>query len=584
MRIIYIFSFMLAFCALLYELLIARVVSLWAVNNGIWYAMAVGIFIGGMGVGAWLSNRWGKEDQIWQKLLSVECWLSIVGGFSVLGIYSVALVSLFWEVQGHVIAAKMLFFGGAFITASAVGICAGMELPLLLAMADKTAGGSSHKRVAKVLLMDYAGALAAGLIFALWIIPVMSVMSAVILVGILNAAVAGGVAYYYGGVSDRMKAGLLLLGLSIFLVLSPWLDEYFIAKYYFSFQDEVSFGSFFKPKDYPGRVERIRSAYQQIDLVTADDIGPEARGLSAAYIQPVVDDNKGLEGTVLFLNNDFQFAVSFERIYHEAFVHIPMSVLEVLPGRVLILGGGDGLLLREVLKYPEVREVVLVDIDPKVIDMFRNKKSLAQLNDHAFQDPRVRVIVADAYQYARRSSEMFDMVFCDFPNPDDYDLAKLYSREFYVFVRSRLKENGLLVIDAPGLESVEQGREAERTIGKVLGSTLYASGFKAIRPFFSRLEENNPTALKALGEDASMLRGYLEGLRSGFIMACVNQCSFTAKPLQVQGLRVMNDERVRLGLNEGDSLMGLIEGSSVNSIVRPLFPLKEEWSRIRTAY
>ncbi len=583
MTFIYSFSFVLAFCALLYELLIARVVSLWAVNNAVWYALVIGIFIGGMGLGAWFAERGPREEPAWPRLFRVEFCLALAGGFSVLAVYCAALGGLFLGLCGFEVWGRVLFFGVAFVAALGVGIGAGMELPLLMSMADDVPGGTSYEKASRVLLMDYAGALAAGVFFPLAIIPFMSAMSAVVLVALVNAVAAVWLLWHYRSSFGRKRVWLLMLLLAVVYCSSVRIEAYFTSKYYFSFQDTLSFKEFFKPRVYPGRVEHLRSPYQLVDLVTVDDIGPEARGLLAAYIKPGPAVNKDIEGTVLFLNNDFQFAVSFERIYHEAFAHIPISVTARIPVKVLVLGAGDGLLLREILKYPEVKEVVLVDIDPKVLGLFRNVKALADLNDNALRDPRVRVVLGDAYQYVRRLRENFDMIFCDFPNPDDYDLAKLYSREFYVFIRSRLRPGGSLVVDAPGLayEKAQRGRN----VWHVLSNSLASAGFKAIVPFFSRLEDDNPAALALLDGDRDALRGYLDGLTAGFIMASGDERSLTfARPLNVSGLRVMTDDRVRLGLAESGQYVLEKDPLAVNSILRPLFPLRGDAGKVRSAF
>ncbi|MBF0594362.1 MAG: hypothetical protein HQL22_05275 [Candidatus Omnitrophica bacterium] len=582
---VYGLSFFLAGCALMYELLIARAVSLWAVNNAVWYALAVGIFIGGMGLGAALSGRGQKGRPAWQRLWRVECWVAVAGGLSVFLIHAAALASLFCGLAGQELLAKVIFFGAAFAVALAVGIGAGVELPLLLTMVDEQPIGGSVDKTARVLLMDYAGALLAGLIFPFFILPVMDVMTAAFLVAGLNAVAALWLLRHFRSIEGRKRLTALLLLFSMLLFFAPQIEGYFISKYYFSFQDKTLSVDFFKPRKYTGHVERLRSPYQVIDLVTADDIGAEARGLAAAFIKPAAADNKKLEGSVLFLNHDFQFAVSYERIYHEAFAHVPVSVLGRVPQRVLILGAGDGLLLREILKYSQVKSVILVDIDPKVVEIFKFNPDLSRLNDHSLLDPRVQIITGDAYQYVRHTREKFDMVFCDFPNPDDYDLAKLYSREFYTFARQTLLSDGMLVLDAPGISREMEGDKKGAGVSwKIFSSTLHAAGFGNVRPFFSSLEEDNRAALTVLDGDAEALKGYLEALSAGFIMASPQLRSLEPMPLDVPGLRVMTDERVRLGLSGQERFSEAVDIEDVNSLFHPLFPLREEWSRIRTAY
>lgn len=581
---IYMLTFVTAFCALLYELLIARTVSLWAVNNAVWYASVIGIFIGGMGVGAWWGSRCGASRAFWQRLWQVELCVAVSGGLAVLLIHAAAVGALFLALSGVSAWPHILFFGAAFLTALAVGIGAGMELPLLLSLAEEGESRAKHESVAKVLLMDYSGALAAGVAFPLLVIPYISVLAAAYLAALLNVLAALFLRWRVKAAYGRKRTWALLFLLAGLFFTAQEQEKYFINKYYLSFQDQPVWGEFFKPKAYHGEVKRTRSPYQLIDFVSTDDIGDQARSIARAFIKPSDADSKALESTVLFLNHDFQFAVSFERIYHETFVHVPMAVLRSPVKRVLILGGGDGLVLREVLKYPEVEEVVLVDIDAGMVDLFRLDKGLADLNGQAFSDQRVRVIIGDAYQYVRQAKGKYDIIFCDFPNPVDYDLAKLYSREFYVFARRLLSDQAWLVMDAPGIDHDINVDPSSRMSWEIFYHTLRAASFKTIRPFFSRLETDNPQALEAVGGDQDALNDLAQSLTAGFVMAAADEREVELNPVRAKGLRVINDYRAKLSLIDPGSLKDEMNPRLVNSVFRPLLPLRPEWNKIKTGY
>jgi spermidine synthase len=147
----------------------------------------------------------------------------------------------------------------------------------------------------------------------------------------------------------------------------------------------------------------------------------------------------------LFLNGDLQFSSVDEYRYHESLVH---PALAGKRDRVLILGGGDGLAMREVLKYPDVREAVEVELDPAVLKLARDNPDLTALNDHSLADPRVRVVTADAFTWLRDARERFDAVIVDMPDPDSTATAKLYSVEFYSLARQMLAPGGRLVVQA----------------------------------------------------------------------------------------------------------------------------------------
>jgi spermidine synthase len=119
------------------------------------------------------------------------------------------------------------------------------------------------------------------------------------------------------------------------------------------------------------------------------------------------------------------------------------------PQRVLVMGGGDGLAVREILKYPGVKEVVLVELDPQITQMFSRLPMLTRLNAGALKDPRVRIVNADAYQWLEtQAGTGFDIVIADFPDPSNHALAKLYSTSFYQRVREHLSASGFLVVQS----------------------------------------------------------------------------------------------------------------------------------------
>jgi spermidine synthase len=153
----------------------------------------------------------------------------------------------------------------------------------------------------------------------------------------------------------------------------------------------------------------------------------------------------GPTDTRLFLNGDLQFSSIDEYRYHESLVH---PVLAGKHDRVLVLGGGDGLAMREVLRYRDVREAVEVELDPAVLRLAEHDPRIADLNRHSLTDPRVRVVVADAYAWLRETTERFDAVIIDMPDPDATATAKLYSQEFYLLARRALAPGGRLVVQA----------------------------------------------------------------------------------------------------------------------------------------
>jgi spermidine synthase len=152
----------------------------------------------------------------------------------------------------------------------------------------------------------------------------------------------------------------------------------------------------------------------------------------------------GPTGIRLFLNGNLQFHSRDEYRYHEALVH-PALAAHGAPRRVLVLGGGDGMAVREVLKYPSVEQVVLVELDPHMTRLFAERELLAQLNRGALRSPKLRVIHADAFTWLEAGDEMFDAIVVDFPDPTNFSLGKLYTTSFYQRVGQHLAAGGFAV-------------------------------------------------------------------------------------------------------------------------------------------
>ncbi|MEM0235802.1 spermidine synthase, partial [Thermofilum sp.] len=152
-------------------------------------------------------------------------------------------------------------------------------------------------------------------------------------------------------------------------------------------------------------------------------------------------------GKALIIDNFIQSTEADEALYHELLVH-PAMVLHPEPSRVLIIGGGEGATLREVLKHNTVKEAVMVDIDPVVVEF--SKKYLEHMHQGSFNDPRSRVLIMDGFKYvAEAPDKYFDVAIMDLTDPYAGEAAKpLYSEGFYRSVKRILSDNGVLVTQA----------------------------------------------------------------------------------------------------------------------------------------
>ncbi|PAK35558.1 adenosylmethionine decarboxylase [Peribacillus simplex] len=155
----------------------------------------------------------------------------------------------------------------------------------------------------------------------------------------------------------------------------------------------------------------------------------------------------------LYLDQELQFCSLDERHYHEALVY-PVMEMAASHERILILGGGDGLALREVLKYPKVKHVDFVDIDPIIIQLAKTEPALLALNNGAFLDDRVHVHIEDAKKFITRELQAYDVIIIDFPDPVNAILSSLYTEELFSQVANHLSKDGALVCQSGSPEDV----------------------------------------------------------------------------------------------------------------------------------
>jgi len=385
---------LIAACGLIYELIAGTLASYLLGDSVLQFSTVIGTYLFAMGLGSAASRYLGGS--LVARFVQIELMVGVVGGFS-----SSALFLAFAYTHSFRLALYLLVIG--------IGILVGLEIPLLMRILE----GRFKFRdlVSHVLTFDYLGALAASLAFPLWLVPKLGLVRSAILFGIINAAVALWSTFLF---KDQLPSRLTLrIGCIAVLALlgagmvgANWISSAADNQLY---ADEVIF-------------ER-NTRYQRI-IVT-----------------------KWKDDLRLFLNAHLQFSSRDEYRYHEALVHPGLSAL---PGarRALVLGGGDGLAVRELLKYPNLESITLVDLDREMTRMFTEHPLLAPLNDHSFLNPRVHVINDDAFPWLDRNTESWDFVVVDFPDPTNYSLGKLYTTAFYRLLKKHVAENGLAVIQS----------------------------------------------------------------------------------------------------------------------------------------
>ncbi len=299
-----------------------------------------------------------------------------------------------------------------YLVVAITGVFVGAEIPLLMRILKRRVAFKDV--VPRVLSLDYVGALVGALLFSLVLLPNLGILRTGILFGVFGVLSALWGTWVLGASLDarplRIRGACALVVLGAALAASQKIvriaDEALL-------QHPVAFAK--------------QTEYQRIVLT-------EARS-----------------GVSLFLDGNLQFASVDEYRYHEALVH-PAFGVAAKKQNVLVLGGGDGLAVREILRHPEVTSVTLVDLDQGMTDLARDLPILRDLNAGALSDPRVRVINDDAMVWITEAHAgvpaRFDVVIVDFPDPNNFALGKLYTVRFYKLLRERLAESGILAVQS----------------------------------------------------------------------------------------------------------------------------------------
>ncbi|OLT24206.1 spermidine synthase [Nocardiopsis sp. CNR-923] len=391
--------FVCAACGLVYELALVAIGSYLLGDTITQASVVLSVMVFAMGVGSLLSKRLQGNPAL--SFAVVEGLLSLVGGLSVLLLYG----AFAWFSAYQPALVLLAFVIGALI---------GVEIPLLMTLIQRIRKQDASEAVADLFAADYVGGLLGGLAFPFLLLPLLGLPKGSVTVGALNAVVGVAVVLWlFRSQLGRRAYAALTCGLIVVLgalgLAFAYADQFEVDARQALYRDPI--------------VHAERSEYQEIVLTRSLD-GDDVR---------------------MFLNGSLQFSSLDEYRYHESLIH---PVMDGPRADVLVLGGGDGLALREILAYDDVSSVTVVDLDPAVVELASTDPVISDLNGDSFEDPRVRVVHTDAFRWLRENGREFDAVVADLPDGDDVGTSKLYSAEFYALVAEALPENGRLVVQA----------------------------------------------------------------------------------------------------------------------------------------
>lgn len=386
--------FAIATCGLVYELIAGTLASYLLGDSVTQFSTIIGVYLFAMGVGSYLSRF--VTGNLIGTFIRVEFLIALLGGCSA----SILILVFGWTVSFRIPLYSIVFLIGTFV---------GLEIPLLLRILE---GRFAFKDlVSNVFSFDYIGALLASLLFPLVLVPHLGLVRSAFLFGLINASVGMLALVMLKDEIPRLRShwitgitvtSILLGGLLSGSQITRWGE-------YAAFPDPVIYAE--------------STPYQRIVLTKRNE---ELR---------------------LYLNSNLQFSSRDEYRYHEALVHPGLSRLSEAR-RILILGGGDGLAAREVLRYPRVESITLVDLDPEMTRLFSSNDMLRQQNSDALLSPRVKVENADAFSWLAQAKDHYDFVIIDFPDPSNFSLGKLYTTTFYHRLLKVMKPGAALVVQS----------------------------------------------------------------------------------------------------------------------------------------
>lgn len=387
--------FVIAACGLVYELIAAAASTYLLGDSVTQFSVVIGVYLASMGLGSYLSKY--VSQGLIVRFIDIELMIAVLGGFSA----ALMFLAFAWANPGF----RVVLYSIVVL----VGVLVGLEIPLVMRILRERLGFKDL--VAQVLTFDYLGALGVSIAFPLLLAPRLGLIRTAFLFGLMNAAIGLWAVWLF---RDRLKRpGHVATRCCV--VLALLLGGFVYADQLTRLSEE---------QIYADRIIHAESSRAQRIVITRwrDDLR-------------------------LHLNGNLQFSSLDEYRYHEALVHPALATLPHAR-RALVLGGGDGMAVREILKYPNIEQVTLVDLDPAMTRLFSDVPALRALNKDALNNPKVKIHNADAFIWLEQSRDHFDFVVMDFPDPSNHSLGKLYTTAFYNLLKRRLSSRGVAVIQS----------------------------------------------------------------------------------------------------------------------------------------
>lgn len=407
-------------CSIIYEVLISSVSSYLVGDSIKQFSITIGLYMCAMGIGSYLSKY--IKSKLFDWFVLVEISVGFFGGLS-------SLVLFLSNV--HLQSYELVMY----IQIILIGTLVGLEIPLLTRIIEENTK-DLRVTLSNIFSFDYIGGLIGSISFPLLLLPRFGYFATAFLVGTLNIIISIIIIYRYKSYIKNLKLLKILVFIALIIMLGGTISSETIAK------------------NIEGSLYRDKIIFSE----------------QTQYQNVVITKHK--DDLRLFINGNIQFSSSDEYRYHESLVHVPMSAAD-RKKNVLILGGGDGLAAREILKYDEVEKITLVDLDEEMVRISRSDNNISTLNEGSLDSPKLKVINQDAFKFLEENDEIYDVILVDLPDPNDESLNKLYTNIFYRLCGNHLSTKGVMAIQST---SPYFAKEAFWCINK----TLEEEGFNVV--------------------------------------------------------------------------------------------------------
>ncbi len=391
-RLLLLTTLIISGCSMCYELIISAVSSYLLGNSMLQYSITIGLFMFALGIGSYLSRFLSKK--LFTSLIRIELAIGIIGGTSALVLFFANLYIISYDIV-------------MYLEIIIIGTLAGAEIPLLTRIIEEDEQNLKFT-ISSIFSFDYIGSLIGAIVFPILLMPKLGYFGTSFLCGLLNIVAAALIVWKYSHKLDRAYLyKFLTFVVGIFMILGIIFAE--------NLSHKIEHGLY-------------------MDRVILDE--------QTVYQKIVMTKHK--DDTRLFINGNCQFSSMDEYRYHEALVHIPMLQVEN-KNNVLVLGGGDGMAVREILKYDDIKNIDLVDLDQEMIKICSENNNITKLNNNSLKSDKLNIYCTDAYDYIKNTQNTYDLIIVDLPDPNSEALTKLYSNVFYEMCKNKLNKGGVLV-------------------------------------------------------------------------------------------------------------------------------------------